>query len=536
MVQNKVKVYYLSLLEDTPKKGFWDYGFLYDLLKGFDSEEVNTLPQANVAIVVIPARSHQKLITQVNSELSKVANVLLILMGDEERVFPVNKIKHKNIKIWVQNPESGKDDSYRKLGTGYPPQIHDYKPESIKKDLDWFFAGQVTHSRRTECVEQLRGLEGGYLLESKGFTEGLPHKEYFEMMSKAKVCPCPSGPETPDSFRLFEALELGCIPIADTQTPTEDWTGFWEWLFEESVPFLTISNWESLPGYIKECTSCYPTLNNRVQAWWMRYKNKMRCLLLEDIRSLGGYVETSDVTVIIPVSPIPSHPDTSILEETISSVRYHLPESQIIITFDGVREEQEDEREDYEEHIRRILWKFCDDINVKPYIFEEHLHQVGMARRIINEITTSLVLYMEQDTPLVIDEPIEWPLVEQFVSSGQSNFVRFHFEGRIPEAHKSLIIGKPEGGFLKTVQWSQRPHVASTAFYKRILSENFSDKSKCFIEDLIHGKVMEDWLRYKEQGWNQWRLHIYYPEGNIKRSYHTDGRAGGDKFEGSQVW
>jgi hypothetical protein len=32
-------------------------------------------------------------------------------------------------------------------------------------------------------------------------------------------------------------------------------------------------------------------------------------------------------------------------------------------------------------------------------------------------------------------------------------------------------------------------------------------------------------------GWYNWRLWIYTPEGNIKRSYHLDGRGGDPKFE-----
>ena len=33
------------------------------------------------------------------------------------------------------------------------------------------------------------------------------------------MIPCPSGPATPDSFRLWEALEAGCVPIADGYAP-----------------------------------------------------------------------------------------------------------------------------------------------------------------------------------------------------------------------------------------------------------------------------------------------------------------------------
>jgi hypothetical protein len=63
------------------------------------------------------------------------------------------------------------------------------------------------------------------------------------------------------------------------------------------------------------------------------------------------------ITVVIPVSPIKSHPDTAILDETLDSVRYHHPTAEIILTFDGIREEQSRRWHDYEEFIRRALWR-----------------------------------------------------------------------------------------------------------------------------------------------------------------------------------
>lgn len=522
-------VHYLSLKPETPKRDYWDYGLIYDLLSQFEFTEVDTLYETNLAIVVLPARHHAGMEKEVNKELNKIKKVVFFAMGDEEGEFKIEKIKHPDISIWVQNPKPKRHDEYRKLGTGYPPQIKECK-ELPEKTLDWYFSGQITHSRREECAEQLREISNGVLIETKGFTQGVPHEEYYKCMSEAKIAPCPSGPITVDSFRLFEALELGCIPIADTQTSNEDWAGFWEWLFEEPVLFIEIKDWTSLPGYIKDLKKQYPMMNNRVQAFWMRYKRKLHKKLMNDLD-----IE-EELTIVIPVSPIKSHPETHILEETIKSAVFHHPNSEIIITFDGVREEQEDMRADYEEHIRRILWK-CREWNVKPYIFENHKHQSGMMQEIIDEIHTPMLLYMEQDTPLVTDCEIQWDKIYNLIMAGESNMVRLHHEALIHPEHKHMMLSEPIDEFVKTAQWSQRPHVASTAFYRRMMSENFSEKTKCFIEDLLHGKLHQAYVIDGEQGWNQWRVHIYHPDGgNIKRSGNLDGRDGEEKFDTNQVW
>lgn len=242
------------------------------------------------------------------------------------------------------------------------------------------------------------------------------------------------------------------------------------------------------------------------------------------------------ITVVTPCSPIPSHPDTAIFEQTLESVRHHLPESEIVLTFDGVRPEQEDRRADYEEFIRRTLW-LADHKwgNVLPLIFDDHLHQTGMMRAALPHIDTPLVMYVESDTPVVTDEPIHWASVAHYLMDGTANLVRFHHEAHIPPEHKHMMHGEVLG-LTRTSQWSQRPHVARTDYYRRIMDDHFTPGAKSFIEDKMHGVCSEAFILRGMDGWIDHKLCIYTPEGNIKRSYHLDGRAGGAKFEEKQVF
>ena len=242
------------------------------------------------------------------------------------------------------------------------------------------------------------------------------------------------------------------------------------------------------------------------------------------------------ITVVVPVSPIPSHPSTAILDETLDSVRHHLPGSEIILTFDGVRPEQQHRRTDYERHIQTALWR-ADKIykHTLPLIFEDHLHQTGMMREALEHIQTPLLMYVEQDAPLVTDEPIDWDAIIEFVASGASNSVRLHHEAVIPAAHEHMMHGN-DNGFIRTSQWSQRPHIASVAFYRRIMANCFTQDACSFIEDKMHSIVHEAYRTGGMLGWVQYRTHIYNPGVNLKRSYHTDGRAGAPKFDGTQVF
>ena len=238
------------------------------------------------------------------------------------------------------------------------------------------------------------------------------------------------------------------------------------------------------------------------------------------------------VTVVTPVSPIPSHPDTAILDQTLDTVRFHLPESEIILMFDGVRKQLGFRTADYHEFTRQMLWR-ADKVygNMCPYIFSVHKHQVGMLRETINEIRTPLMLFVEQDTPLVIDEPIDWDACIDMITSGKADVVRMHHEGVIPAPHQSMMHGF-DGDFLRTSQFSARPHLASVDYYKRVLADHFSSRANAFLEDKLHGIVDEAFKNEGMPGLDKHKIWIYHPHtGNIKRSVHTDGRAGDSKYE-----
>jgi hypothetical protein len=245
-----------------------------------------------------------------------------------------------------------------------------------------------------------------------------------------------------------------------------------------------------------------------------------------------------DITIILATSVIPDHPSTSMIEQTINDVRFHFPDNEIIMQIDGLREEQQDRKKDYDEYKNRILWKCLHEYkNILPFIFEEHCHQTTMMRKTINEVQTAAILYVEGDAPLTTDISIDWQKCLDMLEYNKANTIRFHFESHIPEPHKYLMFGL-EDGFMKTAQWSQRPHLSTVKYYKDVVLP-FSNE-KTFIEDRFHGRVQDDSIidgEFNQNGWEIHKLWIYHPEGNIKRSYHLDGRKGTKKFTSDdEVW
>lgn len=229
----------------------------------------------------------------------------------------------------------------------------------------------------------------------------------------------------------------------------------------------------------------------------------------------------SDITVIIPISPMPSHPSTEVVDVTLDSIRTRLPDAEIILMFDGVPAHLEEFRANYEKFKQSMLWKINFIENCTPLVFEKPSHQSLMTKKALEIIRTPYLLWSEQDTPLHNDIPFDnlIPVIE----SGYANIIRFHFEATIPEPHKHLmldeqpieILGQP---FIRTRQWSGRPHLASTKYYKMVAERYFDDQPR-FIEHVLYGVIAEGGDNYDEH-----RIHIYAPSGTLVRSKHLDGR------------
>jgi hypothetical protein len=251
----------------------------------------------------------------------------------------------------------------------------------------------------------------------------------------------------------------------------------------------------------------------------------------------------NDVTVIIPTSYIPSHPSTKIIEQTINNTRFHFPNNEIILQIDGLRKEHEQYKDEYDEYKNRVLWKCLHKWkNVLPIIFDTHSHQSTMMKKTISFVETSLILYIEGDLPLRTDRPIEWQKCFDLIGNNNANIVRFYLREEVPVEHEHLMCGQ-EDIFLKTVQWSQNPHLALTEYYRKFVLPNIADKK--YIEDEIYGKVQTDCeylpnkrfikeenYEFKIRNWEAHKMFIYHPDNgkNMSRVTHLDGRQSTQKF------
>lgn len=235
------------------------------------------------------------------------------------------------------------------------------------------------------------------------------------------------------------------------------------------------------------------------------------------------------LTVIIPTSPIPSHPSTEILDETIANIRKYT-DAKIIIMFDGVHESLQHRYDDYKLYRARVGEKQKEYGHNTQVFFFEHTHQALMTRFVLDHVDTELVFFCEHDTSPIGDIPFN-EICELVRTNPDINHLRFNIFHKILDEHQYLMLDKEpvviDGiPMVRTIQYSQRPHIAKASWYRKMLGTHFGDR-KTMIEDVMHSIVSES---YKHHQQDFFGLAIYTPDGNQLRSYHSDARAGDEKI------
>ena len=282
---NEIKTFLYSIKEEDCAADKWDYGLLKEIFdkNNIEQTRVVELPNTKKAFVVIPGPQNIGHEQKINQELKKIKKVVLFITGDEEGLFDIKTIKHKNIDIWIQYPHP-KHEKYNKLPLGVPQHLKNNVPEYDKKIYDIYFGGQITHVRRQQLSEVMPTLKNSLYKPTDGFAKGDNPKEYYKNLLSSKICPAPSGAVVIDSFRFYEALEMLSLPIADLRDSKNSITNFYYNMFE-IMPIESVIDWYEISGILEKILEDYPNNMHRAIAWWIKCKRDLSIKIMRQINA-----------------------------------------------------------------------------------------------------------------------------------------------------------------------------------------------------------------------------------------------------------
>ncbi len=160
-------------------------------------------------------------------------------------------------------------------------------------------------------------------------------------------------------------------------------------------------------------------------------------------------------TLIIVTSPIPTHPNTEIVDEAIQSVldlEYDFEE--ILISYDCAKATDEN----YDEYKLKMKEKYP---KFKHLEMKEHGHFIGSFANALSHTKTKTFMMLQHDIKLVNNLPID-KLLKMGEGFDWNILATHHIKDGLKKTHWFPIIEKQNEYVEKTWGWSERIFIART--------------------------------------------------------------------------
>lgn len=138
----------------------------------------------------------------------------------------------------------------------------------------WSFAGETGRASRPEMVSALAGIGPNLCHATDRGAPPLSPDEYRTLMLESVFAPSPMGRINLECFRLYEALELGCIPIVEKRMTLD----YFQNLLG-SNPLLTVGNWSEARDRVETLLgdrTRLDALQQEIMSWWQAKKQTLR--------------------------------------------------------------------------------------------------------------------------------------------------------------------------------------------------------------------------------------------------------------------
>ncbi len=146
------------------------------------------------------------------------------------------------------------------LGTFRDVQPLVIKPLSERK-YDFSFVGQIPDTGTRDCfkrnldklIDKSDNKFKFFVKYTDGFSKGLDPEEYCEILGESRISLCPQGANSDETFRFFESILMGSIPLVETLPKL--------WYYQSSPHFNT--PWRELDNALCKILNFVQTPSSR---------------------------------------------------------------------------------------------------------------------------------------------------------------------------------------------------------------------------------------------------------------------------------
>ena len=253
----------------------WIYTILEKIKYNIIESETNLEKEDILIIVDSSVEEKSELYAKLNLICSKV---FLFHLGDEFGIHDLSYIYNKCNYIWRPFCSSKyfSNEKVKCIPLGYKSGVLNKKKSNRK--YKWAFTGTPHKSSRHDLLFQFSDIEPFFCHKTDKFDrKNISVDDMNDVLSLAEFIPCPYGFFHPETYRVFEALECGCIPIVENAYE------YYDRLFPNN-PFIKINKWidakAMLKGWSKDQVK---KKSEECSLWWKKEKSDIQNFVKDKI-------------------------------------------------------------------------------------------------------------------------------------------------------------------------------------------------------------------------------------------------------------
>lgn len=216
---------------------------------------------------------------------NKVKKIFLIHLGDEGGAEKKDLVYSLCEHIWrtFSLPMFKNFKNVTSIPIGYKCDPKKDKINILKRNYKWSFLGTTHGSSRYDLLNKHKNIMPNFINLTEDFSgkKSMDTNDYYKILNNSIFAPIPHGYFHPETYRLYEALEAGCIPIIENPFQFFD-------NFLPNNPLLSVNSWEDSSTIIKkylENKKDIEILRNKINDWWTQHKENLKetFLLIENV-------------------------------------------------------------------------------------------------------------------------------------------------------------------------------------------------------------------------------------------------------------
>jgi hypothetical protein len=144
------------------------------------------------------------------------------------------------------------------------------------RSLTWSFFGTDWNNRKN-LLQPLYDISGAYkaqFFKDWNDSQALGSEAYTSALLDTVFVPCPDG-VNPETFRFYEALECGCIPLIVTTETNATWVDY----ITEHIQVLPLKSWEDAAKFVthlQQNVEMLEVYRTKVLSSWIEWRKELQ--------------------------------------------------------------------------------------------------------------------------------------------------------------------------------------------------------------------------------------------------------------------